>query len=236
MNLAETQRLLWDLLHGRKHPLDAFVGSPDLPAVERVAIYARMFVDRQVDALRETFPKVLAALGDEEFHRVAARYVDAHPSEDPDKAGSPLETGFQAEHNARSAIARFRAMKRRRRAGVARSRSCSRANRVRATRRIRASFCLEPVIGILPVLPECLRRRPNVTWQSRRRRRSTAAAAGAPPAPGSAPAGRARDHRPGAARGARRLRRSRGWRTPRTACTGPRAATPGSRRRPAPCS
>jgi hypothetical protein len=84
MNLAETQRLLWDLLHGRERPLDAFVGSPDLPAAERVAIYTRMFVDRQVDALRETFPKVLAALGDEEFHRVAARYVDAHPSEHPD--------------------------------------------------------------------------------------------------------------------------------------------------------
>jgi len=84
MNLAETQRLLWDLLHGRERPLDAFVGSADLPAAERVAIYARMFVDRQVDALRETFPKVLGALGDEEFHRIAARYVDAHPSEHPD--------------------------------------------------------------------------------------------------------------------------------------------------------
>ena len=84
MNLAETQRLLWDLLHGRERPLDAFVSSPDLPAAERVAIYTRMFLDRQVDALRETFPKVLAALGDEEFHRVAVRYVDAHPSEHPD--------------------------------------------------------------------------------------------------------------------------------------------------------
>ncbi len=38
MNLAETQRLLCDLLHGRERPLDAFVGSPDLPAAERVAI------------------------------------------------------------------------------------------------------------------------------------------------------------------------------------------------------
>src|SRR6267143_3866810 len=36
MNLAETQRLLWDLLHGRERPLDAFVGSPDLPAADRV--------------------------------------------------------------------------------------------------------------------------------------------------------------------------------------------------------
>jgi len=84
MNLAEAQRLLWERLHGRERALDGFVSAPDLPAAERVAIYTRMFVDRQLDALRETFPKVLPALGDEEFHRVAARYVDAHPSEHPD--------------------------------------------------------------------------------------------------------------------------------------------------------
>jgi hypothetical protein len=84
MNLAETQELFWDLLQGRGRPLDAFVGSPDLPADERVAIYARMFLHRQVDALREMFPKLVVALGDEAFFEVAARYVHAHPSEHPD--------------------------------------------------------------------------------------------------------------------------------------------------------
>ena len=84
MNLAETQRLFWELLQGTERPLDAFVGSPALPAQERVAIYARMFLHRQVDALREMFPKVVAALGDEGFFEVAARYVHAHPSEHPD--------------------------------------------------------------------------------------------------------------------------------------------------------
>ena len=84
MNLAETQELFWELLQGRERPLDAFVGSPDLPAEERVAIYARMFLHRQVDALREMFPKVVAALGDEAFFEAAARYVREHPSEHPD--------------------------------------------------------------------------------------------------------------------------------------------------------
>src|SRR5256714_10703176 len=84
MNLAETQELFWDLLQGRGRPLDAFVGSADLPAEERVAIYARMFLHRQVDALREMFPKVVAALGDEAFFEAAARDLREHPSEHPD--------------------------------------------------------------------------------------------------------------------------------------------------------
>jgi hypothetical protein len=49
-----------------------------------VAIYARMVLHRQVDALREIFPKVVAALGDEAFFATAAAYVRAHPSEHPD--------------------------------------------------------------------------------------------------------------------------------------------------------
>lgn len=84
MNLAETQKLFWDLLQGAERPLDAFLGSPALPAAERIAIYARMFLHRQVDALRETFPKVVAAMGDEAFFETASRYVHTHPSEHPD--------------------------------------------------------------------------------------------------------------------------------------------------------
>jgi hypothetical protein len=84
MNLASVQRIFWELLRGEERPLDAFVGTAELPARERVGIYARMFVDRQVDALRETFPKVVGALGDEPFHAIAAKYVHEHPSEHPD--------------------------------------------------------------------------------------------------------------------------------------------------------
>jgi hypothetical protein len=84
MSLAAVQDAFWRLLRGEERPLDAFVGTPELPAQERIVIYARMFVDRQVDALRETFPKVVTALGDEAFYAVAAKYVLAHPSEHPD--------------------------------------------------------------------------------------------------------------------------------------------------------
>ncbi|TMA30078.1 MAG: hypothetical protein E6J88_06410 [Deltaproteobacteria bacterium] len=84
MNLAETQRLFWELLQGHEPPLDAFIGSPDLPAGERVAIYISMVLHRQVDALRETFPRVVAVLGDERFFATAAAYVRTHPSEHAD--------------------------------------------------------------------------------------------------------------------------------------------------------
>ena len=84
MSLAEIQKVFWELLQGAEGPLDAFVGSADLPAAERVGIYAEMFLHRQVDALRETFPKVVVALGDEAFFATAEKYLRAHPSEHPD--------------------------------------------------------------------------------------------------------------------------------------------------------
>lgn len=84
MNLAETQRLFWELLQGYDRPLHGFVGSAELPASERVGIYTRMFIDRQVDALRETFPKTVAAVGDPAFYELASQYLRAHPSTHPD--------------------------------------------------------------------------------------------------------------------------------------------------------
>jgi hypothetical protein len=84
MNLAQAQTLFWELLQGHERPVEGFLGSAELPATERVAIYARMFLHRQIDALRETFPKLVAALGDEAFFEAAAKYVRAHPSEHPD--------------------------------------------------------------------------------------------------------------------------------------------------------
>ena len=84
MNLAQTQELFWSILQGEERALDSFTGTAALPASERVAIYAHMVLHRQVDALRETFPKVVAALGDEAFFALASAYVRAHPSGHPD--------------------------------------------------------------------------------------------------------------------------------------------------------
>jgi hypothetical protein len=66
-----------------RDPADAFVGTPALPAAERLAIYANMYLWRQVDALREDFPKLVAVLGDDGFYALAEAYVREHPSEHP---------------------------------------------------------------------------------------------------------------------------------------------------------
>jgi hypothetical protein len=85
MKLAETQALFWNALQGAPADLEAcFAGTPDLPARERVQIYAEMFLWRQVDALREDFPKLAAALGEDGFVALARAYIHAHPSEHPD--------------------------------------------------------------------------------------------------------------------------------------------------------
>lgn len=64
-------------------PSEAFVGTPALPAAERIAVYADMYVWRQVDALRDDFSKLAAVLGEEVFHALAVEYVREHPSEHP---------------------------------------------------------------------------------------------------------------------------------------------------------
>jgi len=59
------------------------VSTPDLSAEERLDIYANMFVWRQIDSLREDFPKLAQLLGDEGFYATAERYLRAHPSTHP---------------------------------------------------------------------------------------------------------------------------------------------------------
>lgn len=89
MNLAETQALFHEILTAREPVAPerierCFAGTPELPAIERVAIYANMYLWRLVDALRETFPKLAGYLGDERFAALAEDYVLAHPSEHHD--------------------------------------------------------------------------------------------------------------------------------------------------------
>ena len=63
--------------------LELIEGDDSFPADARLAVYARIYVDRIVDALSEDYPKVRAVLGDEAFVAVAARYLRAHPPRDP---------------------------------------------------------------------------------------------------------------------------------------------------------
>lgn len=89
MTLAETQALFHEALVAPA-PLDparleaCFAGTPGLPAADRVAIYAGMYLWRLVDALRETFPALARHLGDEVFAGLAEDYLRRHPSEHHD--------------------------------------------------------------------------------------------------------------------------------------------------------
>jgi hypothetical protein len=85
MRLAEVQALFWSLAaceeqSRRRDAGETFVGTPALDAAGRMEIYANMFVWRQIDALREDFPKLVALMGDEAFYALGEAYVRAHPS------------------------------------------------------------------------------------------------------------------------------------------------------------
>jgi len=62
------------------------VGTEELPAEARLAIYARMYFWRLLDVLREDHPRTAAILGDETFRAVVRGYLGRHPSEDPSVA------------------------------------------------------------------------------------------------------------------------------------------------------
>lgn len=85
MTLAETQALFHAALAGAPEATPeriaaCFTGTPELPAGERVGIYADMVLWRQVNALREDFPKLVALLGDGPFFSLARAYVLEVPS------------------------------------------------------------------------------------------------------------------------------------------------------------
>jgi hypothetical protein len=89
MTLAETQALFHEILTSPQpvapDRIDAcFVGTLEHPAVERVAIYADMYLWRLIEALRETFPKLVSFLGNETFAGLAEDYLRRHPSQHHD--------------------------------------------------------------------------------------------------------------------------------------------------------
>jgi hypothetical protein len=91
MTLAETQALFHEAITGGEpvapERLEAcFAGTPALPAAERVAIYADMYLWRLVEALRETFPSLARHLGDETFAALAEDYLRRNPSDHHDVA------------------------------------------------------------------------------------------------------------------------------------------------------
>lgn len=89
MTLAETQALFHQALTRPESVSSAsleacFAGTPELGAVDRVAIYQDMYLWRLAEALREVFPQVARAVGDERFLALARDYLARHPSEHHD--------------------------------------------------------------------------------------------------------------------------------------------------------
>lgn len=85
-SLAEVQQLFWRLCRGEKAPDElqaTFRGGTGLSASEGIGVYRRMFVYRQIEALRHEFPRTNALLGINPFNEQAERYILQHPSEHP---------------------------------------------------------------------------------------------------------------------------------------------------------
>jgi len=83
--LRDMQARFWRALHEgdvERELAAVVVPSPTLDPAARVGIYQGMYVWRLCDVLREDFPKLAAALGDD-FQELARRYLAAHPSEYP---------------------------------------------------------------------------------------------------------------------------------------------------------
>lgn len=85
MNLAQTQaRLYRAITEGKGEDVALVVeAGRRLSPERRVEIYAHMYLGRQVDALKEDFPKLAALLGDDGFAELVSAYVQVFPSEHP---------------------------------------------------------------------------------------------------------------------------------------------------------
>ncbi|MGH9887034.1 MAG: HvfC/BufC family peptide modification chaperone [bacterium] len=71
-DLAELQRQFYERVVAGE-PAGGLIASGD------VEVYAGMYTTRLIDAIAEDYPKLRAALGEDRFGNVVARYVRAHP-------------------------------------------------------------------------------------------------------------------------------------------------------------
>ncbi len=78
-DLAATQRRMLEAITGNGEAAAVVAGSAALTAERRIEIYARGYRARLVGCLRETYPGLRHALGDEVFEAFALDYLAAHP-------------------------------------------------------------------------------------------------------------------------------------------------------------
>jgi hypothetical protein len=85
-NLAQLEELFWRAVRSDRPVLELeaeLVGSVELSAARRMGIYRSAYWMRQERVLMDTFPVVRALVGDARFRRLAAAYLNQHPSERP---------------------------------------------------------------------------------------------------------------------------------------------------------
>lgn len=88
MKLSQLQSHFFEALldpsQGSSDLFALLVGSAALPAAQRLEIYQNMYWWRQIDALREEFPKLALLWGQEGFSELARKAIQKSPSRHPD--------------------------------------------------------------------------------------------------------------------------------------------------------
>jgi hypothetical protein len=79
--LADLQREFQrNVRHGDPDMEALIVGTPEVPAATRLAIYSEAYRLRLIDALASNVPRLQQLLGDDAFAQLAQRYIDERPS------------------------------------------------------------------------------------------------------------------------------------------------------------
>jgi hypothetical protein len=112
VTLAELQALLHGritgMVPGREDELQTeIVGRPPLEALERVEIYAGMYLHRLVDAIAEDVPHASRVLGHDAFLELVRAYLHEHPSRSADigQAGRSFGAWLRAYRGIRADLA-----------------------------------------------------------------------------------------------------------------------------------
>lgn len=83
-SLAGLQAQFQSFLLGRDRAIEGLtVGTEQLPARDRLAVYADAYALRLLEVLGEDFPGLHGMVGDREFDALGRAYIDAHPSAHP---------------------------------------------------------------------------------------------------------------------------------------------------------
>ena len=105
MNLTELQALFWQAVREDTPPVslsDAFLARGALGSTARMEIYHSAYWARHERCLKDSYPQLLAELGEQTFRKLTAHYIATHPSQSPciEHAGRALPCHLRAHATA----------------------------------------------------------------------------------------------------------------------------------------